>query len=191
MEDCEEVACKTKINLFKQLKKHSYTKDKDKDKNKKKYDDKQSLIDLYLRQQKVIDDNEIGFSSNDNCPLDREELGSSTWGVLHTVAAYYPNDPNENDRKKGTDLVEALAHLYPCSHCREDFQREVERSPPRLASRKSFSLWVCEQHNAVNEKLGKPTFQCTLENLDERWRTGCKDTFEAVGKESASESLGQ
>jgi hypothetical protein len=29
---------------------------------------------------------------------------------------------------------------------------------------------MCEQHNEVNEKLGKKQFPCTLEALDERWR---------------------
>ena len=30
--------------------------------------------------------------------------------------------------------------------------------------------WFCEQHNEVNEMLGKPTFPCNLDALDERWR---------------------
>jgi hypothetical protein len=29
---------------------------------------------------------------------------------------------------------------------------------------------MCEQHNQVNEKLGKPLFPCDLAVLDERWR---------------------
>ena len=50
---------------------------------------------------------------------------------LHTVAAYYPDDPGDEDRERATQLVDALARLYPCSYCREDFQREVAESPPR------------------------------------------------------------
>jgi len=40
----------------------------------------------------------------------------------------------------------------------------------RTDSRESLCMWLCEQHNIVNEKLGKPTFQCSMKNLDERWR---------------------
>ena len=31
---------------------------------------------------------------------------------------------------------------------------------------------MCEQHNEVNIKLGKPTVQCNFSWLDSRWRTG-------------------
>ena len=27
------------------------------------------------------------------CPPDRQELGSATWSLLHSVAAYYPDRP--------------------------------------------------------------------------------------------------
>ncbi len=68
--------------------------------------------------------------------------------------------------------------------------------PLRVSSRKSFSLWVCEQHNAVNAKLGKPEVPCDARTLDARWRTGgphCgggREGAQAPG-ENAQESLGQ
>jgi FAD-linked sulfhydryl oxidase len=31
-------------------------------------------------------------------------------------------------------------------------------------------MWLCEQHNLVNEKLGKELFMCDMKTLDERWR---------------------
>ena len=40
----------------------------------------------------------------------------------------------------------------------------------RVSSRAELSLWMCEQHNEVNEKLGKPAFPCSLAALDDRWR---------------------
>jgi FAD-linked sulfhydryl oxidase len=39
-------------------------------------------------------------------------------------------------------------------------------------SRTSFSTWLCEQHNIVNKKIGKKSFPCTMEKLEERWRKG-------------------
>lgn len=40
----------------------------------------------------------------------------------------------------------------------------------RTNSRKDLCTWLCEQHNIVNGKLGKPMFDCSMKNLDERWR---------------------
>ena len=33
-------------------------------------------------------------------------------------------------------------------------QVDFQRFPPRLDSRAEFSVWLCEQHNIVNEMLG-------------------------------------
>jgi FAD-linked sulfhydryl oxidase len=40
----------------------------------------------------------------------------------------------------------------------------------RAKSRKDLCVWLCEQHNLVNKKLGKPIFKCDMNTLDERWR---------------------
>ena len=91
---------------------------------------------------------------------------------LHTIAAYYPDQPNTRHRKQCAALISALTTLYPCGPCREDFETEVAKSPPRLESREALSIWLCEQHNLVNTKVGKAEFPCTLHALDERWKTG-------------------
>ena len=49
---------------------------------------------------------------------------------------------------------------------------------------------MCEQHNMVNEKLNKPKFSCTLEELAKRWRTGNPRCWKGADG-SASDSLGQ
>jgi mitochondrial FAD-linked sulfhydryl oxidase len=33
------------------------------------------------------------------CPPDKDELGRSTWTFLHTMAAYYPEEPSDADQK--------------------------------------------------------------------------------------------
>jgi mitochondrial FAD-linked sulfhydryl oxidase len=64
--------------------------------------------------------------------------------------------------------------LYPCAHCRAEFQRSCEQAPPDVSTRTTFAHWVCERHNDVNRYLGKPLFPCdSLALLDERWRSGC------------------
>lgn len=73
---------------------------------------------------------------------------------LHSVAAYYPEAPSAEERAAAAGLVAALRHLYPCTHCRAALAKDIEVNPPRLGSRAEFVLWVCEQHNMVNEALG-------------------------------------
>ena len=41
----------------------------------------------------------------------------------------------------------------------------------QTSSRKTASLWLCHVHNLVNERLGKPEFDCLT--LDEKYDCGC------------------
>lgn len=70
-------------------------------------------------------------------------------------------------------LIRLTAKKYPCSDCAQGFQRNLEKYPPKLGSRKELTEWFCEEHNRVNLKLRKPQFDCS--KVDERWRTGWKD----------------
>ena len=124
------------------------------------------------------------------CPPDKEELGRATWTLMHTLAAYYPEEPSPAHRLAARCFLGAVAVLYPCSHCRERFAEEIESDPPQLDTRTSLSQWVCRQHNAVNELLGKPSFSCSIESLDRRWRTGSPACFTS-SELSSEESMGQ
>ena len=87
-----------------------------------------------------------------DCPLDRQELGAATWGLvramlidngdlyveliytcsqLHSMGIYYPEKPSPEYQAKAKSFIETLALMYPCVHCAEDFQKEVAKSPPR------------------------------------------------------------
>mmetsp|Transcript_7483 Transcript_7483/g.11165 ORF Transcript_7483/g.11165 Transcript_7483/m.11165 type:complete len:199 (-) Transcript_7483:1493-2089(-) len=104
------------------------------------------------------------------CPPTRDEIGVSTWSLLHSMAAWYPSQPTSEDKKLMSNFMIALARFYPCTWCATDFQNNVQLSPPRTETREDLCLWLCEQHNIVNDKLGKPLFHCSMGNLDERWR---------------------
>ncbi|RHY17629.1 hypothetical protein DYB25_000824 [Aphanomyces astaci] len=146
------------------------------------------------------------------CPLDREELGRATWGLLHTMAAYFPEKPSDAMKAHATSFVQALADLYPCKHCAVDFQESIVAIPPRYSSlylrnnsvcslvvfdcsvnsRVDFSLWMCEQHNRVTTKLARKPFPCTMDALDKRWKTGDPSCSAKRQDEATSqESLGQ
>jgi len=47
------------------------------------------------------------------------------------------------------------------------------KHPPVVDSQKNFAKWLCDLHNIVNVKLGKPVFDCS--KVDERWRDGWLD----------------
>lgn len=76
------------------------------------------------------DDHYLPIKLASNCPLDREELGRSTWDLIHTVAAYYPDMPTDTDKENARNFVTSLAYLYPCEICRDDFKDSVSKNPP-------------------------------------------------------------
>eukprot|EP00471_Norrisiella_sphaerica_P003396 CAMPEP_0184478942 /NCGR_PEP_ID=MMETSP0113_2-20130426/825_1 /TAXON_ID=91329 /ORGANISM="Norrisiella sphaerica, Strain BC52" /LENGTH=187 /DNA_ID=CAMNT_0026856889 /DNA_START=120 /DNA_END=683 /DNA_ORIENTATION=+ len=104
------------------------------------------------------------------CPLNRKELGRSTWALLHTMAAYYPEEPSKAMQKDMEQFMRLAAKLYPCGYCSDTTTQEMGWNPPRVQSREELSQWLCEIHNEVNDRLGKPLFDCSKHR--ERWRDG-------------------
>ncbi|SPQ97296.1 unnamed protein product (mitochondrion) [Plasmodiophora brassicae] len=109
----------------------------------------------------------------DECPLDRAELGRRSWSLLHTMAAYYPDRPSKSEEQHMMEFMARFAQFYPCATCREHLKRDLVAHPPQTGSRHLFSQWMCQMHNRVNRRLGKPLFDCS--KVGERWRTGPKD----------------
>jgi Erv1 / Alr family len=107
-----------------------------------------SVIAIVSPDPSITADNDVANSSSDSvavieternsavslsvsdCPLDKEELGRSTWNLIHTVAAYYPDSPSEADKENARNFILALSHLYPCEVCRSDFIESVANFPP-------------------------------------------------------------
>ena len=105
-----------------------------------------------------------------SCPPDGGELGRATWTFLHTTAAYYPDQPSLAEQRYMSTLLKSISHLYPCDTCAEHLREEISHNPPDVSSRPLLEGWLCRTHNEVNERLGKPVFDCR--RVRERWRDG-------------------
>lgn len=114
-------------------------------------------------------------ATSDDCPPDVEALGRSTWTLLHSMTATYPDTATPSQQDEMRSFLGIFSRLYPCWACAEDFQAWMaqERNQPRLGGRREFGNWMCEAHNEVNRKLGKAEFDCRF--WEERWRDGWKD----------------
>lgn len=104
-------------------------------------------------------------------PESRNELGRGTWTFLHILAAAYPIHPTPQTIQDHKLFFQLLPRIYPCPDCRSHMAKMFQELPPRLENREDFIQWICEAHNKVNERLGKPTFDCSKH--DERWDCGC------------------
>ncbi|XGW25162.1 hypothetical protein V3C99_006515 [Haemonchus contortus] len=109
----------------------------------------------------------------DQCPVDKNELGRSTWNLLHTMSVYYPEKPTDEQKQTVSTFMDSLAKTYPCDYCARDLRRSLKNDPPKLGSRTEFAMWMCQLHNKVNKRTGKPEFDCS--KVFERWKDGWKD----------------
>lgn len=64
-----------------------------------------------------------------------------------------------------------FAKLFPCSECGHHFSEMLKRSPPpRKGTVEDLERWLCERHNEVNMRLGKPLHSCELEDIQKHWK---------------------
>ena len=73
-------------------------------------------------------------SSNENekakqCPPTKTALGNGSWDLLHSMAAWYPDNPTPKEETMIRDFFTSFARFYPCTWCAEDFQRNLKEKP--------------------------------------------------------------
>lgn len=103
----------------------------------------------------------------------KAQLGNAAWRLFHTILARYPDKPSVQEQTTLSSYIQLFAQVYPCGDCARHFQKLLKEYPPQTRSRKTAALWGCHVHNKVNERLGKPEYDCTtiLEDYD----CGCGD----------------
>lgn len=58
------------------------------------------------------------------CPVDKDELGQSTWKLLHTMAAVYPDKPTNSQKDDIKAFFGIMSRAYPCDICANDLAQE-------------------------------------------------------------------
>ncbi|EJD44946.1 hypothetical protein AURDEDRAFT_114255 [Auricularia subglabra TFB-10046 SS5] len=101
----------------------------------------------------------------------RAELGRATWKLMHTMTLRFPEEPTAEEREALNQYFYLMSKLYPCGDCAAHFQKMLAKFPPQTSSRKAASNWLCYVHNQVNERLGKPQFDCAY--LGDTYDCGC------------------
>jgi len=129
-----------------------------------------SALSEALNRIKETPSEVAGASDSLSCPPTKDAIGNSSWTLLHSMAAWYPQRPTSDEQSKMKNFIEALSMFYPCTYCAEDFRENLKNNPVKTESREDLSLWLCEQHNLVNQKLVKPLFKCDIKIIDARWR---------------------
>lgn len=103
----------------------------------------------------------------------KAELGRSSWHLLHTMLAKFPDEPTEDDKASLKNYVYLFARLYPCGDCARHFQAILKQYPPQVSSRSAAATWGCHVHNEVNDSLGKDRFDCS--KIGDFYDCGCAE----------------
>jgi hypothetical protein len=84
--------------------------------------------------------------------------GPGMWHFLHTMSFNYPVRPTCEEKRKYRDFILQLQYVLPCGKCRQNLKRNFRRLPLKgchLQSRETFSKYVYDLHEVVNEMLHK------------------------------------
>lgn len=63
-------------------------------------------------------------TKRDEMPMMRNEYGRAAWSYLHTMAAYYPSKPSDEQQTNMSEFIRTFAEFFPCHECAEDFKDE-------------------------------------------------------------------
>ena len=97
--------------------------------------------------------------------------GPSAWHFMHTMSFNYPVHPSIQDKKHYREYMLNLVNILPCGKCRKNLKENFKKLPLRMIhmeSRNSFSRYVYDLHELVNNMLGKKS-GLSYEQVKERY----------------------
>jgi hypothetical protein len=111
--------------------------------------------------------------------------GPPLWHFLHTMSFNYPVKPTEDDKQKYMNYIQSLKFILPCKYCRVNLKRNLKEtgfSIKCMKNRETFSTFVFNLHNHINEMLGKKNI-LTYDEVKERYenfRSRCSKKTQKV-----------
>jgi hypothetical protein len=85
--------------------------------------------------------------------------GPSVWKLLHAVTSFYPQSPSPDEQANAERALQGFVAFMPCSKCKRFYTDYVRKHPPPVSDGGvALSSWVTGLHNAVNEKLARPSW---------------------------------
>jgi len=108
-------------------------------------------------------------SESDRNGIEPKIWGKSIWETLHYVSMDYPEKPSPLEIARFLAFFESLITVLPCETCREHYEAYWKTHPIQGALENgTLKQWVLDLHNAVNQRLGKPTW--SVAQLHEKYR---------------------
>lgn len=107
--------------------------------------------------------------------------GPPMWHFLHTMSFNYPVEPTMQQKRQYRQFVLSLQNILPCGKCRKNLKENLKTQPlllKHMESRKSFSRYIFDLHEAVNTMLHKKS-GLTYEQVQSRYenfRARCLNT---------------
>lgn len=79
---------------------------------------------------------------------------------MHSYTANMPENIKPKDGKNFKNTLLDLIDKYPCEDCKEHGLVYVKENQPKGRTRQDYFNYLCEFHNDVNQRSGKPKQDC-------------------------------
>ena len=96
--------------------------------------------------------------------------GPLMWAFLHIMSFNFPVEPTGQQKLDYYNFLYALSNVLPCCHCRDNMINNMKKanlSCDSFKDRASFSKFIFNLHNEVNNTLQKPNWRPNGTNNDE------------------------
>ena len=97
--------------------------------------------------------------------------GPPMWHTLHAISFNYPAKPTIKEKRHYRDYILQLKYVLPCGKCRNNLRKNFKQLPltmKHMKSRETFSRYIYELHELVNDMLGK-TSNLSYEDIQKRY----------------------
>ena len=97
------------------------------------------------------------MDDDDAHPLSPKEWGRHAWAFLHSASFSYPETPNTTQINSAKQVFTNIGNILPCPVCRDHYNKNIKKNPPRVNSQEELSRWLVEIHNEVNRSRLRET----------------------------------